>query len=72
MDLDTARDIRKENRVEGHEMEAQVGQNRQPVKYSVSGGGQCSESEWDMHFVRVCALVCYHYRRLGRPIPNIN
>jgi hypothetical protein len=41
MDLDTSRDIRKENRVERHEMEAQVGQNSQPVKYSVSGSCQC-------------------------------
>ena len=42
MDPDTARDIRKENRVERHEMEVQVGQNRQPVMYSVSGSCQCS------------------------------
>jgi hypothetical protein len=53
-------------------MKFQVGQNSQPVKYSVSGGCQCFESEWDMHFVRVCALVSYHYRGLGRPISNIN
>jgi len=72
MDFDTARDIRKENRVESHEMELQVSQNRQPVMYSVSGGCWYFESEWDMHFVRVCALVSYHYRRLGRPISNIN
>jgi hypothetical protein len=72
MDLDTSRDIRKEGRVESHEMEVQVGQNRQPENYSVSGNCQCFETEWDIHFVRVCALVSYHYRRLGRPISNIN
>jgi hypothetical protein len=72
MDLDISRDIRKENRVKNHEMEVQVGQNSQPVKCSVSGSCQFRENEWDIHFVRVRALVSYHYRRLGRPISNIN
>ena len=73
MDLDTFRDdMRKENWVELHEMVAQVRPNSQPVKYLVSGCCKCFESEWDMHFVWVCALVSYHHRRLGRPISNKN
>lgn len=36
MNLDTSRDIRKENRIESHEMQAQVCQDSQPVKYSVN------------------------------------
>jgi hypothetical protein len=72
MDLDASRDVRKENRVERFEMKAQVGQNSQPVNYSVGGSCQRFESGWDIHFVRVCALVSYHYRRFGRPISNIN
>jgi hypothetical protein len=72
MDPDTPRGMRKENMVETHGKEVYVPQNSKPVKYSVSECCRYFESERDMHFVRVCALVSHHHRRLGRPVSNIN
>ena len=38
VDLDITRDVRKQSGIESHEIEVQVCQNRQPVKYSVREG----------------------------------
>ena len=66
--LGGSRDVGKQCIIGGNEVELQVGNVSQAVKYLMCWGR--TENKCDIHLMRVCSLVGYDNGGVRRPISN--